>query len=224
MLHLFAAVLYARHGRHTFPSSSAASSSSSNHLTAPNTISSSHSAPHPTDSKPNGHSHPPQSSQANVAAPVNGPTQPPPHLPSPSRSTSHPRSPPSPSTSTHHSPPSSSTYPYPPMKSIYITAPNPFPVLESFVLSSADRYGMDLYRFGGGMKAALNEYLGCGGGKGVRGVLVGTRRGDPNGGECRSSEWALQMGIGRLRHCIQILSRSHRLIHRGRHSCGYIRY
>jgi hypothetical protein len=34
------------------------------------------------------------------------------------------------------------------------------------------------------MKAALEEYLGCGGGKGVKGVLVGTRRGDPNGGEC----------------------------------------
>ena len=32
------------------------------------------------------------------------------------------------------------------------------------------------------MKSALSEYLGCGGGKGVRAVLVGTRRGDPNGG------------------------------------------
>ena len=32
------------------------------------------------------------------------------------------------------------------------------------------------------MKAALSEYLACGGGKGVSAVLVGTRKGDPNGG------------------------------------------
>lgn len=51
------------------------------------------------------------------------------------------------------------------------------------MVDSARRYGMDLYRFGGGMKAALGEYLACGGGKGVKGVLVGTRAGDPNGGE-----------------------------------------
>lgn len=50
-------------------------------------------------------------------------------------------------------------------------------------MESTSRYGLDLYRFGGGMKAALEEYLGCGGGKGVRGVLVGTRHGDPNGSE-----------------------------------------
>ena len=33
------------------------------------------------------------------------------------------------------------------------------------------------------MKAALSGYLSCESGKGVRGVLMGTRRGDPNGGE-----------------------------------------
>lgn len=33
------------------------------------------------------------------------------------------------------------------------------------------------------MKAALEEWLGCGGGRGVKGVLVGTRQGDPNDGQ-----------------------------------------
>ncbi|WVR03277.1 hypothetical protein IAU60_000268 [Kwoniella sp. DSM 27419] len=70
--------------------------------------------------------------------------------------------------------------PYPPIRAIYITAPNPFPELDNFVIDCTERYGMDLYRFGGGMKGALDEWLGCGGGKGVRGVLVGTRKGDPN--------------------------------------------
>ena len=84
---------------------------------------------------------------------------------------------------THYLSASSSKLPYPPIRSIYITAPNPFPALDTFVLDSATRYGLDLYRFGGGMKAALSEYLGCNGGKGVKGVLVGTRHGDPNGGK-----------------------------------------
>ena len=82
---------------------------------------------------------------------------------------------------THHTPPS--TLPYPSIRSIYITAPNPFEALDTFVLDSATRYGLELYRFGGGMKAALDEYLSCGGGKGVKGMLVGTRHGDPNGSE-----------------------------------------
>lgn len=33
------------------------------------------------------------------------------------------------------------------------------------------------------MKAALEEWLGCGGGRGVKGVLVGIRQGDPNDGQ-----------------------------------------
>jgi len=70
---------------------------------------------------------------------------------------------------------------YPPVKSVYITAPNHFPELDDFTDDSVTRYGMDLHRFGGNMKAALTDYLSCGGGKGVRGILVGTRTGDPNG-------------------------------------------
>ncbi|KAI9633133.1 putative FMN adenylyltransferase [Dioszegia hungarica] len=71
--------------------------------------------------------------------------------------------------------------PLPTIKAIYITAPDPFPLLDEFVLSSAELYGMDLYRFGGGMKAALGGYLGGEAGKGVKGMLMGTRKGDPNG-------------------------------------------
>lgn len=56
--------------------------------------------------------------------------------------------------------------------------------MEEFVLDSVKVYNLDLWRFGGGMKAALEEYLKCDGGKDVKGVLVGTRRGDPNGGTC----------------------------------------
>lgn len=74
-----------------------------------------------------------------------------------------------------------SLLPYPSIKSVYITAPNHFEELDTFTDDSVIRYGLDLYRFGGDMKAALKEYLECGGGKGVKGVLVGTRTGDPNG-------------------------------------------
>jgi FAD synthetase len=72
---------------------------------------------------------------------------------------------------------------YPPVKSVYITAPNHFSELDDFTDDSVTRYGMDLHRFGGNMKAALTDYLSCGGGTGVRGILVGTRTGDPNGRE-----------------------------------------
>ncbi|ODO06497.1 FMN adenylyltransferase [Cryptococcus wingfieldii CBS 7118] len=91
---------------------------------------------------------------------------------------SAPESPPHPH-STHHHPPS--PLPYQPIRSVYITAPNPFPELDEFVLACTERYGLDLWRFGGGMKSALEEWLKCGGGKSVKGVLVGTRQGDPNG-------------------------------------------
>jgi FAD synthetase len=72
--------------------------------------------------------------------------------------------------------------PYPPIKSIYITAPNPFPQLDDFVVDSVERYVLDLHRFGGGMKAALSDYLKTGG-MGVFGMLLGTRKTDPNGGK-----------------------------------------
>lgn len=75
----------------------------------------------------------------------------------------------------------SATMLYPPIPAIYITAPSPFPVLETFVETSAAIYNLHLVREGGGMKAALQTFLATGVGHGVQAVLVGTRRGDPHG-------------------------------------------
>lgn len=87
----------------------------------------------------------------------------------------------------YSSPPTSSTNSpkdfRPPINSIYITQPAPFPSVEEFVDDAAQSYGLDLVRIEGSMKAALEEYLEPGKkGEGVEGVLVGTRRNDPHGG------------------------------------------
>jgi FAD synthetase len=72
--------------------------------------------------------------------------------------------------------------PYPtPIKALYITAPLPFPTLDHFVQRSADWYGLDLIRYGGGMKRALAEFQASSQGNAVRAFFVGTRRGDPHG-------------------------------------------
>ncbi|KAK8844609.1 hypothetical protein IAR55_006456 [Kwoniella newhampshirensis] len=157
LLHIYAAVLYAHHDKST-PSHLRPTPSRSIKVPSAPTAS-------PT-SRPLS-----SSSETPATAP---PPLPIPNPTPPSPPTSHPHA-------THHHPKSDSGSPYPPIRSIYITAPNPFPALDEFVLSCTKRYAMDLYRFGGGMKAALEEYLGCGGGNGVQGVLVGTRQGDPNG-------------------------------------------
>lgn len=84
------------------------------------------------------------------------------------------------------------------IKALYITAPNPFQEVEDFVDQAVHDYNLDLVRLGGGMKSALGLYLddsgeggavgseeegkGKGQGKGVKGMLVGTRRNDPHGG------------------------------------------
>ncbi|WVQ85210.1 hypothetical protein IAT38_007375 [Cryptococcus sp. DSM 104549] len=171
LLHIYAAALYARHAQvdsHLKPKSSPS-------IIIPEQST----APTPTTSAPL----PPSDAPAHSASARTPPPPPPSALPAPSPT--HPNSslptPPSPSHphSTHHHPPT--PLPYPPIRSIYITAPNPFAELDEFVLSCTGRYGLDLYRFGGGMKAALEEWLACGGGKGVKAVLVGTRQGDPNG-------------------------------------------
>ncbi|WOO79680.1 FAD synthase [Vanrija pseudolonga] len=80
---------------------------------------------------------------------------------------------------THHR--AHQSAPYPVIRSVYFTSANPFPEMEAFVIESVNRYALDLYRFGGGMKAALSEYLSCLGGSEVRAILLGTRQGDPNG-------------------------------------------
>lgn len=70
---------------------------------------------------------------------------------------------------------------YAPIIALYITAPSPFPELESFVHASATYYHLDLIRYGGGMKRALAEFQACERGRDVRAFFVGTRRGDPHG-------------------------------------------
>ncbi|ORX34999.1 hypothetical protein BD324DRAFT_633572 [Kockovaella imperatae] len=193
LLHLYAAALYSRHERVSAPDAwprptddqtaehSDAGQERSNGRLSQEIRAISHSSPRTGSGS--------DVSTGNV--PIDGPSRPPPPLPpqcttssdqveSSTSATRHGRLDQS-TASSYSAPSSSSKLPYPPIRSIYITAPDPFPELETFVLDSAERYGMDLYRFGGGMKAALEEYLNCGGGRGVKGVLVGTRRGDPNG-------------------------------------------
>ncbi|ADV24661.1 FMN adenylyltransferase [Cryptococcus gattii Ru294] len=55
----------------------------------------------------------------------------------------------------------------------------PQPALPPSLPASPNPFA-ELDTFGGGMKAALEDWLGCGGGRGVKSVLVGTRQGDPN--------------------------------------------
>lgn len=85
---------------------------------------------------------------------------------------------------------------------MYFTAPNPFPDLEEFVIDEATTYALDLYRFGGGMKAALSEYLRCNGGKNIKAILLGTRQGDPNG-----SEWHCHTAPNHVCHELTALTR-----------------
>ena len=65
------------------------------------------------------------------------------------------------------------------------------------------------------MKAALSEYLMCSGGRGVKAVLVGTRSGDPNGGEFFSPGSNKRDGGMTDSHKNQMSNPSHQLIRRG---------
>ncbi|KAJ9105488.1 hypothetical protein QFC21_001859 [Naganishia friedmannii] len=66
---------------------------------------------------------------------------------------------------------------YRPIIALYITAPNPFPALETFVASAAEYYSLDLRRYGGGgMKRALAEFQESEGGEGCN--LYGEGRGE----------------------------------------------
>lgn len=85
------------------------------------------------------------------------------------------------------------------IQAVYVRDPNPFPEVELFVLDCIKNYNLDLVTIDGGMKEALGEYIdlkgkgraleGAGEEKsqeisgGVEAILVGTRRGDPHGGE-----------------------------------------
>ncbi|CAE6500216.1 unnamed protein product [Rhizoctonia solani] len=76
--------------------------------------------------------------------------------------------------------PSSETTP-PPIHSVYVLCPSPFPEVEDFVESSIKAYNLRLVRVSGSMRIALQAYLDTQEGQGVEAVLVGTRRNDPHG-------------------------------------------
>ncbi|CAE6484108.1 unnamed protein product [Rhizoctonia solani] len=69
----------------------------------------------------------------------------------------------------------------PPVRSVYVLCPSPFPDVEEFVESSIKAYNLRLVRVSGSMCEALQTYLDTQDGKGVEAVLVGTRRNDPHG-------------------------------------------
>ncbi|KAL1409661.1 3'-phosphoadenosine 5'-phosphosulfate sulfotransferase [Vanrija albida] len=161
LLHLFAAVLYERH----------------NKVAA---------ALQPTHTDISALEHgagPARDSSASAAVTLDAPIASPPPLPpcvnGSSSSSSAPEAAANGQPATHHRAQQSAPYPF--IRSVYFTSPNPFPEMEAFVIESVNRYALDLYRFGGGMKAALSEYLSCLGGSEVRAILLGTRQGDPNG-------------------------------------------
>ncbi|KAL1918871.1 uncharacterized protein VTP21DRAFT_2893 [Calcarisporiella thermophila] len=62
---------------------------------------------------------------------------------------------------------------------LYVTHPNQFDEVESFVKETVQRYGLDLVRIPGPMKPALQRYFEAR--PGIKAVLVGTRRNDPHG-------------------------------------------
>lgn len=80
---------------------------------------------------------------------------------------------------------STSAPPPPKLNSIYIRCPSPFPQVEAFVTVCAARYHLELEAVEGTMKDALQVYLDKRKEEQriVKAVLVGTRRGDPHGGE-----------------------------------------
>ncbi|EUC61386.1 phosphoadenosine phosphosulfate reductase family protein [Rhizoctonia solani AG-3 Rhs1AP] len=85
-----------------------------------------------------------------------------------------------PSTSYTPTPTITTTTP-PPIRSVYVLCPSPFPDVEDFVESSIKAYNLRLVRVSGSMRLALQAYLDTQDGQGVEAVLVGTRRNDPHG-------------------------------------------
>lgn len=92
----------------------------------------------------------------------------------------------------------------PTIPAVYITYPNPFPGVESFVDTCVRRYGLNLVRIPGPMKGALQQYINLD--KGTGAILVGTRRNDPYSGEDlvwgAGREMYLQMKTVYGNHCI----------------------
>lgn len=82
-------------------------------------------------------------------------------------------------------PPASTSAP-PKIKCVYVRCDAPFPQVETFVEACTERYNLELEAIAGDMKAVLGSYLDARSadptGK-IEAVLVGTRRGDPHGGQ-----------------------------------------
>ncbi|GJN87083.1 hypothetical protein Rhopal_000028-T1 [Rhodotorula paludigena] len=97
--------------------------------------------------------------------------------------TSSARSPPSSSSSS--SSPASITLP--PIPTVYVRCPSPFPQVEAFVTLCATWYHLSLSAVEGGMKLALQSYLDAHAhshpAKPVKAILVGVRRNDPHGAQ-----------------------------------------
>ena len=65
------------------------------------------------------------------------------------------------------------------LQSVYIISPHPFAEVDSFVSASETKYALDLARYAMPMKEAFRVYLEEH--RGVKAILVGTRRTDPHG-------------------------------------------
>ena len=62
---------------------------------------------------------------------------------------------------------------------MYIISPHPFAEVDTFVDTTEEEYSLDLARYAMPMKAAFERYLEEH--KGVKAIMVGTRRTDPHG-------------------------------------------
>lgn len=109
----------------------------------------------------------------------------------------------------------SSTSPIPPIPSLYITCPSPFPTVEKFIrfcVSPTHGYNLQVISVHGGMKKGIRTYLDGGGReqvgitrtsdalthadvresrkpRDIRAMFVGTRRDDPHGPQLCARSW-----------------------------------
>ncbi|EIE87875.1 hypothetical protein G6F47_000839 [Rhizopus delemar] len=70
-----------------------------------------------------------------------------------------------------------------PIKTVYVTYPNPFPHVDAFVKVCIKRYGLDCVYIPGPMKSALQRYMDELHPK-LQAIFVGVRRTDPYAGKC----------------------------------------
>ncbi|BGP38261.1 3'-phosphoadenosine 5'-phosphosulfate sulfotransferase [Rhodotorula kratochvilovae] len=84
-----------------------------------------------------------------------------------------------PSSSSKDAPPTSCALP--PIPTVYIRCPSPFPQVEAFVALCTQWYHLSLVAIEGGMRPALQQYLDDAAPSPPQAILVGTRRGDPHG-------------------------------------------